>query len=83
MNFASSSVSDIRTSNVVFFDYYVTAHFPSYFRRNFVQDIHQKTGQLMSRGSATPVGSGGVADYSGTLQVRIKETSSKVKGDIQ
>ena len=36
----------------------------------------------MSRGSATPVGSGGVADYSGTLQVRIKETSSKVNSRV-
>jgi hypothetical protein len=48
--------------------------------RNFVVDIHQKTGQLMSRGSATQVGGaggggGGGADYSGTLQVstRVKK----------
>jgi len=50
--------------------------------KNFVQDIHQKTGQLMSRGSATPVGSGGVADYSGTLQ-ELRDNLNHVRREMQ
>merc|ERR1712038_753082 len=50
--------------------------------KNFVQDIHQKTGQLMSRGSATPVGSGGVSDYSGTLQ-ELRDNLNHVRREMQ
>jgi len=50
--------------------------------KNFVTDIHQKTGQLMSRGSATPVGGGGGADYSGTLQ-ELRDSVNHVRREMQ
>jgi len=50
--------------------------------KNFVQDIHQKAGQLMSRGSATPIGGGGGADYSGTLQ-ELRDSVNHVRREMQ
>lgn len=49
--------------------------------KNFVQDIHQKTGQLISRGSATAVGGGG-QDNSGTLQ-EVRDSLNHVRREMQ
>jgi len=52
--------------------------------KNFVVDIHTKTGQLMQRGSAQPVGGGGGGsgpDYSGTLS-ELRESLNLVRRDM-
>ena len=55
------------------------------FYRNFVVDIHTKAGQLLSRGSAVPVGGsggGGGADYSGILQ-ELRDGLNHVRREMQ
>ena len=50
--------------------YYKT--FISHFFRNFVSDIHAKTGQILNRGSAQQIGGSVGGAYDNTVAVKVE-----------